>query len=164
MTEEVVSLRFYFLWRRFDDDGGDGRKMSPLYFLRWKRVIHDTIEPSQNRAKFVVDVYDKETTVIKVGSCGQTWISLGCVSRFMQSSMSLMPRLSGLVETSFMQCVEALMQTASLTGGTYLLDANLMEVPLGWIKSHTNILVLQVHREYQPWHHNFGLQKRSLLF
>ena len=79
----------------------------------------------------MVNVYDKENPIMKWGSCGQTWMSLGCVSRLMQSNMSLMPRLSGLIERSFMQDVEVLMEVSSLASGTYLLDANLMEVPLG---------------------------------
>ena len=45
---------------------------------------------------------------------------------------------------------EDLMVVSSLASGTYLLDCNLMEVLSGLTKSPINILVLQVHREYQP--------------
>jgi hypothetical protein len=42
------------------------------------------------------------------------------------------------------------MGVPSLASGTFLLDANLMEVQSGLIKSQINILVVLVHRMYQP--------------
>jgi hypothetical protein len=47
------------------------------------------------------------------------------------------------------QGVEVMMGAPSLASGTFLLDANLMEVPSGLIKSHLNVPALLVHREYQ---------------
>jgi hypothetical protein len=59
-----------------------------------------------------------------------------------------MPRLCGLIERSSMRGTEVIIGAPSLESGTFLLDANLMEVPLGLIKYHLNILALLVHREY----------------
>jgi hypothetical protein len=67
----------------------------------------------------------------------------------MQLRGSLTPRLCELIERSSMRGAEVMMGAPSLASGTFLLNANLMEVPLGLIKSHLNILALLVHREYQ---------------
>ena len=61
-----------------------------------------------------------------------------------------MSRLCGLVERNFMQGAEVLMEVPGLASGAYLLEFNLMEVPLELIKSQIHILVLQVHSKYQP--------------
>jgi hypothetical protein len=48
-----------------------------------------------------------------------------------------------------MRGAEVMMGAPSLASGIFLVDANLMEVPSGLIKSYLNILALLVHREYQ---------------
>ena len=95
----------------------------------------------------LVTVYDKENPVIAVGKLFSACKSLECVSRLTQSRRSLTRRPSGLIKKSFMRDAEVMMALVPfLVSGTFLLDANLMEVPSGLIKSQMSILALLVHR------------------
>jgi hypothetical protein len=91
----------------------------------------------------LVTLYDKENPVI----CFQACESLDCVSRLTQSRRSLTRRPYGLIKRSSMRGAEVMMALAPFNvGGTFLLDASLMEVPSGLIKSQMSILALLLHR------------------
>ncbi|KAE8798438.1 hypothetical protein D1007_26304 [Hordeum vulgare] len=105
-----------------------------------KDVAHDVDDAHDDE---LVNIYDKENLVIAVGKLFPNMKEFKkCFKSYAVNLEFDAKRPSGLIKGSFMQDAEVLMEVSSLASDTYLLDANLMEIPSRSIKSHIKILVL----------------------
>ncbi|KAE8797213.1 hypothetical protein D1007_27641 [Hordeum vulgare] len=98
----------------------------------------------------LINVYDKGNHVIAVGKLFPNMDEFRMYFKTYAFKHEFDAKTKWTDRKKFYARCRGLMEVSSLATGTYLLDANLMEVPLGSIKSHTNILVLQVYIKYQP--------------
>jgi hypothetical protein len=97
----------------------------------------------------LVTVYDKENTVIAVGKLFPNMGEFRMCFKTYAVKKEFEAKTMWTDRKKFYARCRGYDGAPSLASGTFLLDANLIEVPSGLIKSHLNVLALLVHREYQ---------------